>query len=59
MLNRPAVARTARSRPLQDTFMERSYILVVGAGSAGTAMAARLSEEPTFRVTRRQLFANA
>ena len=31
--------------------MEHSDILVVGAGSAGAAMAARLSEEPTLRVT--------
>jgi ribulose 1,5-bisphosphate synthetase/thiazole synthase len=30
---------------------EHSDILVVGAGSAGAAMAARLSEEPTLRVT--------
>src|SRR5262249_22880707 len=51
MLDRPAVARTARNRPPQDTFMEHSDILVVGAGSAGAAMAARLSEEPTLRVT--------
>src|SRR5262245_46726735 len=51
MLDRPAVAPTARSRPPQDPFMEHSDILVVGAGSAGAAMAARLSEEPTLRVT--------
>ena len=31
--------------------MEHGDILVVGAGSAGAAMAARLSEEPTLRVT--------
>ena len=31
--------------------MEHSDILVVGAGSAGAAMAARLSAEPRLRVT--------
>ena len=31
--------------------MEHSDILVVGAGSAGAALAARVSEEPTLRVT--------
>ena len=31
--------------------MEHSDILLVGAGSAGAAMAARLSEEPSLRVT--------